>query len=65
MSTDEYDEQHDKEIVAMLEESWYWSTIEDMIVLFKQHGRENVLNDLANLLLERENAKAREQEKDV
>lgn len=45
----------DEEITLMLEESWYWSTIEDMIVLFKQHGKENVLRDVANLLLEREN----------
>lgn len=58
-------EEYDSEIVEMLEESWYWSTIEDMIVLFAQHGRENVLNDLANLLLERENAKLKQQEEDI
>lgn len=43
-----------QEIQEMLEESWYWSTIEDMLVIFAEHGKENVLRDAANLLLERE-----------
>ena len=43
-----------QEIQEMLEESWYWSTIEDMLVIFAEHGKEKVLRDAANLLLERE-----------
>jgi len=47
----------DQELVEMLEESWYWSVIDDMLSLFNEHGRDNVLRDAANLLLERENNK--------
>ena len=46
-----------QEIQEMLEESWYWSTIEDMLVIFAEHGKEKVLRDAANLLLEREEQK--------
>lgn len=42
----------DNEIVEMLEESWYYSVLEDIIQVFHQYGRDNVLRDVTNLIME-------------
>lgn len=51
------DNMTDNEITEMLEESWYWSTIEDIIILFNQHGKDNVLREVDKLLKKREKEK--------
>ena len=48
---------NDEEIVEMLEESWYYSVIEDIVKVFNQYGKEYVLTDVANRLIELENNK--------
>lgn len=45
----------DEELTEMLEESWYFSVIEDIVKLFEAYGRDNVLTDVANRLIEIEN----------
>ena len=45
----------DEELTQMLEESWYFSVIEDIVKLFEAYGKENVLTDVANRLIEIEN----------
>jgi hypothetical protein len=45
----------DEELTQMLEESWYFSVIEDIVKLFEAYGRDNVLTDVANRLIEIEN----------
>lgn len=46
---------NDDDIVEMLEESWYYSVIEDIVKVFNQYGKEYVLTDVANRLIELEN----------
>ena len=45
----------DDELTEMLEESWYFSVIEDIVKLFEAYGKDNVLTDVANRLIEIEN----------
>lgn len=45
----------DEELTQMLEESWYFSVIEDIVQLFVTYGKDNVLIDVANRLIEIEN----------
>jgi hypothetical protein len=45
----------DEELTEMLEESWYFSVIEDIVKLFEAYGKDNVLTDVANRLIEIEN----------
>jgi hypothetical protein len=45
----------DEELTQMLEESWYFSVIEDIVKLFEAYGKDNVLTDVANRLIEIEN----------
>ena len=45
----------DEELTQMLEESWYFSVIEDIVKLFSIYGKDNVLTDVANRLIEIEN----------
>ena len=47
--------EYDDDIVEMLEESWYYSVIEDIVEVFNQYGKEYVLTDVANRLIELEN----------
>jgi hypothetical protein len=42
----------DKKLTEMLEESWYFSVIENIVKLFEAYGRDNVLTDVANRLIE-------------
>ena len=42
----------DEELTQMLEESWYFSVIEDIVQLFTVYGKDNVLTDVANRLIE-------------
>lgn len=42
----------DEELTQMLEESWYFSVIEDIVQLFAVYGKDNVLTDVANRLIE-------------
>ena len=42
----------DEELTQMLEESWYFSVIEDIVQLFAAYGKDNVLTDVANRLIE-------------
>jgi hypothetical protein len=45
----------DEELTQMLEESWYFSVIEDIVKLFEAYGKDNVLTDVTNRLIEIEN----------
>ena len=42
----------DEESTQMLEESWYFSVIEYIVQLFTVYGKDNVLTDVANRLIE-------------
>ena len=42
----------DEELTQMLEESWYFSVIEDIVQLFSVYGKDNVLTDVAKRLIE-------------
>lgn len=52
MSKPERKNMTDEELTQMLEESWYFSVIEDIVQLFVTYGKDNVLTDVANRLIE-------------
>ena len=52
MSKPERKNMTDEELTQMLEESWYFSVIEDIVQLFATYGKDNVLTDVANRLIE-------------
>ena len=46
-----------EELMQLIEESWYWSTINDMVDMFDKYGMDSVLADVGNMKIQREEAK--------
>jgi len=53
------------ELMQMIEESWYWSTINDIVDIFDKYGMDNVLADVGNMKIQREEAKTNKLEEDL
>ena len=52
------------ELMQMIEESWYWSTINDIVDIFDKYGMDNVLADVGNMKIQREESKIKPLEED-
>ena len=53
------------ELMQLIEESWYWSTINDIVDIFDKYGMDNVLADVGNMKIQREEAKNNKLEEDI
>ena len=53
------------ELMQLIEESWYWSTINDIVDIFDKYGMDNVLADVGNMKIQREEAKSYKLEEDI
>lgn len=53
------------ELMQLIEESWYWSTINDIVDMFDKYGMDNVLADVGNMKIQREEAKINKLEEDL
>jgi Golgi nucleoside diphosphatase len=53
------------ELMQLIEESWYWSTINDIVDIFDKYGMDNVLADVGNMKIQREEAKGNKLEEDL
>jgi Golgi nucleoside diphosphatase len=53
------------ELMQLIEESWYWSTINDIVDIFDKYGMDNVLADVGNMKIQREEAKTNKLEEDL
>jgi len=53
------------ELMQLIEESWYWSTINDIVDMFDKYGMDNVLADVGNMKIQREEAKSNKLEEDL
>ena len=53
------------ELMQLIEESWYWSTINDIVDMFDKYGMDNVLADVGNMKIQREEAKGNKLEEDI
>jgi Golgi nucleoside diphosphatase len=53
------------ELMQLIEESWYWSTINDIVDIFDKYGMDNVLADVGNMKIQREEAKINKLEEDL
>tara|TARA_R110000868_G_scaffold30115_2_gene111831 strand:+ start:276 stop:494 length:219 start_codon:yes stop_codon:yes gene_type:complete len=53
------------ELMQLIEESWYWSTINDIVDIFDKYGMDNVLADVGNMKIQREEAKSNKLEEDI
>lgn len=49
----------EEELLSLIEESWYWSTINDMVDMFDKYGMDSVLADVGNMKIQREEAKVK------
>jgi hypothetical protein len=58
----EYDEMTNEELEAFIEESWYWSVINDIVDVFDKYGMDNVLIDVGNMKIQRDEAKIKDSE---
>jgi hypothetical protein len=58
----EYDEMTNEELEAFIEESWYWSVINDIVDVFDKYGMDNVLVDVGNMKIQRDEAKIKDSE---
>lgn len=54
-----------EELMQLIEESWYWSTINDIVDLFDKYGMDNVLADVGNMKIQREESKIKPLEEDI
>lgn len=52
------------ELMQLIEESWYWSTINDIVDMFDKYGMDNVLADVGNMKIQREEPKIKPLEED-
>lgn len=52
------------ELMQLIEESWYWSTINDIVDMFDKYGMDNVLADVGNMKIQREESKIKPLEED-
>jgi hypothetical protein len=55
----------DEELAQLGEECWYWSTIDDIGLMFTKYGKEKVLTDVANVLLAKWEAQKAKDEEDI
>ena len=53
-----------EELMQLIEESWYWSTINDIVDMFDKYGMDNVLADVGNMKIQREESKIKPLEED-
>jgi Golgi nucleoside diphosphatase len=53
------------ELMQLIEESWYWSTINDIVDIFDKYGMDNVLADVGNMKIQREESKINKLEEDL
>ena len=53
-----------EELMQLIEESWYWSTIKDIVDIFDKYGMDNVLTDVGNMKIQREESKIKPLEED-
>ena len=53
------------ELMQLIEESWYWSTINDIVDMFDKYGMDNVLADVGNMNIQRDEAKINKLEEDL
>jgi len=53
------------ELMQLIEESWYWSTINDIVDIFDKYGMDNVLADVGNMKIQREEARSNKLEEDI
>lgn len=53
-----------EELMQLIEESWYWSTINDIVDIFDKYGMDNVLTDVGNMKIQREESKIKPLEED-
>lgn len=53
-----------EELMQLIEESWYWSTINDIVDMFDKYGMDAVLADVGNMKLQREEGKIKPLEED-
>lgn len=53
-----------EELMQLIEESWYWSTINDIVDIFDKYGMDNVLADVGNMKIQREESKIKPLEED-
>lgn len=54
-----------EELMQLIEESWYWSTINDIVDIFDKYGMDNVLADVGNMKIQREESKIKPLEEDI
>ena len=52
------------ELMQLIEGSWYWSTINDIVDMFDKYGMDNVLADVGNMKIQREESKIKPLEED-
>lgn len=45
------DRETEQEWQAFIEESWYWSVIDDIVKIFDLYGKDKVMDDVANMKL--------------
>ena len=53
-----------EELMQLIEESWYWSTINDIVDIFDKYGMDNVLADVGNMKIQRDESKIKPLEED-
>ena len=56
--------ENSEELMQLIEESWYWSTINDIVDIFDKYGMDNVLADVGNMKIQREESKIKPLEED-
>ena len=56
--------ENSEELMQLIEESWYWSTINDIVDMFDKYGMDNVLADVGNMKIQREESKIKPLEED-
>jgi len=57
--------ENSEELMQLIEESWYWSTINDIVDIFDKYGMDNVLADVGNMKIQREESKIKPLEEDI
>lgn len=45
------DRETEEDWQAFIEESWYWSVIDDIVKIFDLYGKDKVMDDVANMKL--------------
>lgn len=55
----------DEELAQLGEECWYWSTIEDIALMFTLYGKDKVLTDVANHFIKKWEEQKTKDEEDI